>query len=113
MRTLSVFSFVLVLAPAIALAQTPQTYSLTQKMAGGMTVQVARDGAKESVEQTVAPSANGPGMHVRSLYDFTAKKATLPTGDSFSTPRSCAVWSTARWSGSWLSTSLGPRTRRT
>lgn len=74
MRTLSVFTFVLVLAPAIAVAQTPQTYSLTQTMAGGMTVQIARDGSKESVEQTVAPGANGPGMHIRSLYDFAAKK---------------------------------------
>jgi hypothetical protein len=76
MRTLSVPVFVLtlVLAPAIALSQTPQTYSLTQTMAGGMTVQVARDGSKESVEQTVSPGPNGPGMHIRSLYDFAAKK---------------------------------------
>ncbi|OFW10484.1 MAG: hypothetical protein A3H96_26425 [Acidobacteria bacterium RIFCSPLOWO2_02_FULL_67_36] len=76
MRTLSVsvVALTLILAPAIALSQTPQTYSLTQTMAGGMTVQVARDGSKESVEQTVAPGANGPGMHIRSLYDFAAKK---------------------------------------
>ena len=76
MRTLIVSVFVLtpVLAPAIALSQTPQTYSLTQTVAGRITIQVARDGAKESVEQTVPPSANGPGMHIRSLYDFAAKK---------------------------------------
>jgi hypothetical protein len=76
MRTpsFSVFLLTLIRAPAIALSQTPQTYSLTQTMGGGMTIQVARDGAKESVEQTVPPGKNGPGMHIRSLYDFVAYK---------------------------------------
>ena len=76
MRTLfvSVFGLTVILAPAIARSQTPRTYSLTQTMAGGMTVRVDRDGSKVSVEQTVAPSASGPGMHIRSLYDFAAKK---------------------------------------
>jgi hypothetical protein len=63
-----------ILLPATAWGQTPQAYSLTFRMAGDMTIQVARDGSKESVEQTVAPSKNGPGMHIRSIYDFAAHK---------------------------------------
>jgi hypothetical protein len=56
--------------------QLPQTYSLTvtMPMDRGTTIKVARDGSKESVEQTIPPSANGSGMHIRLLYDFAARK---------------------------------------
>ena len=71
--SVSAFLLMLVLAPAVASSQTPQTYSMTLKM-GTLVVQVARDGTKESVEQTVPPSKNGPGMHIRALYDLAAHK---------------------------------------
>jgi hypothetical protein len=85
MRTPSTLLLVTVLAtgPAAgsALAQAPppplpQTYSVTvtTPIGPGTTTKVARDGSKESVEQTVPPSANGPGMHIRLLYDFAARK---------------------------------------
>ncbi len=78
MRTLSAALLVsaVALAPAVASAQAPpQTYSLTLSMPmGAMTVKVARDGSKQSVEQTVPKSANGPGMHIRQIYDFAAHK---------------------------------------
>ncbi len=61
-------------ATAVAQAPPPRTYSLTLTMRGGMTVKVARQGSRESVEQIVARSANGPGMHIRQVYDFTARK---------------------------------------
>ena len=74
MRTPVAFVLILivVLAQTIASAQTPRTYSLTLSVGGNLTVQVARDGSMESVEQTVPPSKNGPGMHIRSLYDLAA-----------------------------------------
>jgi hypothetical protein len=76
MRISSVSSLlaVLILAPAIAGAQAPQTYSLTLKMGARITVQVDRDGSKESIEQTAPPGKDGSGMHIRSLYDFAAHK---------------------------------------
>jgi hypothetical protein len=61
-------------APVTAWGQGPQAYSLTLKLPGGMTIELARDGSKESVEQIIAPSKNGPGMHIRSIYDFAAHK---------------------------------------
>jgi len=76
------FMAMLASAPAVLSSQAqpsrpPQTYSLTETnsmMVDGMTVKIARDGSKESMEQIVAPSAKGPGMHVRALYDFAAHK---------------------------------------
>jgi outer membrane lipoprotein-sorting protein len=76
------FMAMLASAPAVLSSQAqsshaPQTYSLTEAnsmMVDGMTVKIARDGSKESMEQIVAPSAKGPGMHVRALYDFAAHK---------------------------------------
>ena len=64
----------LVLAPAVASPQPPQTYSMTVTLGPTMTVQIARDGSRESVEQIVPPSKNGPGMHIRALYDLAAHK---------------------------------------
>ncbi len=83
MRSLSVSLFVLTLSLAPAAAylhaqspQRPQTYSatVTMPMGPGTTVKVARDGSKESVEQTVPPGKNGPGMHIRQIYDFATHK---------------------------------------
>ena len=85
MRTGSTLLLVTALAagPAAgsALAQAPppplpQTYSVTvtSPIGPGTTTKVARDGSKESVEQTMPPGANGAGMHIRLLYDFAARK---------------------------------------
>src|SRR5512144_531416 len=80
MRNLSCALFVItiVVVPGMSYAQAPpQTYSLTVSMPVGpatMTVKVARDGSKESVEQTVPKNADGPGMHIRQIYDFSAHK---------------------------------------
>ncbi len=73
-RALSACALLTVLASATASGQTPHTYSLTVKLAGGMTLEVARDGSRESVEQIMPPSTMGPGMHLRSIYDFAAHK---------------------------------------
>jgi len=79
MRTLCVLLFVLTLAfaPAAGDAQAPsappETYTFTM-MARTVTVIAARDGSKESLEQVMAPSATGPGMHIRQIYDFATHK---------------------------------------
>jgi hypothetical protein len=83
MRTVSAMIVVAILAlgaAATVRAQappSPQTYSFTQTssmMGSAMTVKIVRDGSRESMEQIVAPGANGPGMDVRALYDFAAHK---------------------------------------
>ena len=76
MRSLSVSLFVLalMLAPVVASSQTPQTYSITMTMGAGMTVNVARDGSRESLEQMMPKGANGPGMHIRQIYDFATHR---------------------------------------
>lgn len=72
------FMLTLALAPGAAYAQArpapPQTYSLTMSMGGGLTVNSARDGSKQSLEQIMPKSANGPGMHIRQIYDFSTHK---------------------------------------
>jgi hypothetical protein len=82
MRTFCVCLFVLALtlAPGAAYAQAqstpPQTYSITMAspMGPGSTIKVARDGSKLSLEQMVAKSKDGPGMHIRQIYDFATHK---------------------------------------
>ncbi len=78
MRTLLVClcALAVMLVPAIGLAQTPQTYSMTvsMPMGPGTTLKIARDGSKESLEQIVPKSANGPGMHIRQIYDFASHR---------------------------------------
>jgi hypothetical protein len=43
-------------------------------MMGGMTITAVRDGSRESLEQFAPPGPNGPGLHVRQVYDFAAHK---------------------------------------
>jgi len=64
-------------APAVIGVQQstplPQVYSLTVN-AGMTTLNVARDGSKVSIEQTVPKSDRGSGMHIRQIYDFATHK---------------------------------------
>jgi len=65
-------------AAPVESAGPPQTYSLTMTssmLAPDMTIKIARDGARELIEQAIPPSAANPqGFRALLLYDFSAHK---------------------------------------